>query len=178
MTDLVANMRARLAPLLTEVEGALDRREKQYPALVANGRMEEYAAAKEIRIWRAIVADWRVTVTAKGTKGEGTTVEEKIEVLKDAIGRYNAALAKEIRGSSDTIRRDCIEGANLARLSDRHGDAVASILDIHQRRERIEDIRDFYRQALPGSTSLFRRIDDYLDFHQQIRADRRQQKAA
>ncbi|WP_313800943.1 hypothetical protein [Sphingobium sp.] len=178
MTDLVANIRARLAPLLTEVEGALDRREKQYPTLIANGRMEDHVAAKEIRIWRAIVADWRVTVTTMGMKGEGTTIEEKIEVLNDTIGRYNAALAKEIRGSSDAVRRDCVEGASLASLSDRHGEAVAPILDIHRRRERIEDIRDFYRQALPGSPGLFRGIDDYLDFHQQIRAGRQRKEAA
>lgn len=178
MTDHVANIRARLAPLLAEAEGALDRRASQYPALVANGRMDEATAAYEIRVWTIIVQDWRRVRTGRGDRSGEATIAEKIAVLTGTVERYNAALVKEIQGSSKAVQRDCVVGADLATLRDLHGDAVDSILDIHQRRGRIEMLRDYYQQELPGHTGLFCGIEDYLAFHQQLRADREHQKAA
>lgn len=178
MTDLVANIRARLAPLLDEAEGALERRARQYPDLVAKGRMQEKVAADEIRIWTAIVADWRRVVSARGEKGVGATVREKIAVLTDAIGRYDTALASEIRNAGERVQRDCAMGADLYALRVLHGAKVDGIADIHQRRARIEDLAEHYRWELPGHAGLYAGIDDYLAFHQQIRADRQQRKAA
>lgn len=178
MTDLVASIRARLAPLLKEAEGALERRARQYPDLVAKGRMQEKAAADEIRIWTAIVADWHQVVSGRGAKGTDATVREKIAVLTDAVGRYDAAMASEIRNAGERVQRDCAMGADLYALRVLHGAKVDGIADIHQRRARIEDLAEHYRWELPGHTGLYAGIDDYLAFHQQIRADRQQRKAA
>lgn len=178
MADLVANIRARLAPLLVEAEGALDRRARQYPDLVAKGRMQEAVAADEIRIWTAIVADWRQIVSGRGAKGTDATIEEKIAALTDTVGRYDAALAKEIRSAGDRVQRDCAMGADLYMLRVLHGAKVDGIFDLVQRRGRIEEMRDLYREELPGHVGLYRGIDDYLAFHQQIRADREQRQAA
>lgn len=178
MTDLVANIRARLAPLLAEADGALDRRRQQYPELVAKGRMDEKVAANEIRIWTAIVADWRSTVSGRGNKGVDATIEDKIAVLTETIARYDTAMAKEIRASASRIQRDINMGADFYMLRVLHGDAIDPIFDIWQRRDRIEEMRDLYREELPGHSGLYRGIDDYLAFHQQMRADRQERKAA
>lgn len=137
MTDLVANIRTRLAPLLTEAEGALDRRRQQYPELVAKGRMDEKAAVDEIRIWTAIVADWRGTVSGRGNKGVDATIEDKIAVLTQTIARYDMAMAKEIRASGSRIQRDVNMGADFYMLRALHGNAIDPIFDIWQRRDRI-----------------------------------------
>lgn len=178
MTDLVANIRTRFVPLLAEAEGALSRREQQYPTLVTAGRMDEQQALAEIRTWRAIVADWRHALRGVGARDTEVPVADKIAVLTSTIGRYNAALAREISAAPARVQRDCVEGANLALLDDIHGEAVASILSLHRCRERIEDLRIFYRQELPGHAGLFRGIHDYLDFHRQVRTRAVQRKAA
>lgn len=178
MTDLVANIRARLTPLLAEADGALDRRRQQYPDLVAKRRMDEKVATDELRIWTSIVADWRCTVSGRGSKDVDATIEEKIAVLAQTITRYDTAMAREIRASGSRIQRDINMGADLYMLRVLHGDAINPIFDIWQRRDRIEEMRDLYREELPGHVGLYRGIDDYLAFHQQIRADRQQQKAA
>lgn len=178
VTDLVANIRARMAPLLVEAEGALERREQQYPALVTAGRMNEQQALAEIRTWRAIVADWKHALQGAGARDLQVSITDKIAVLTSTVGRYNAALAREISAAPTRVQRDCVEGANLALLADIHGDAVASILSLHRCRERIEDLRAFYRQELPGHAGLFMGIHDYLEFHRQVRAKAVQRKAA
>ncbi|MEC8033387.1 MAG: hypothetical protein VX205_00150 [Pseudomonadota bacterium] len=172
------NICARFKPLLSEAEAALDRRQQQYPALVASGRLDETAAASEIRTWQAIVADWRVAILGQGRKDDAASIDDKIAALTQAIQRHNAALAKEIRGSAEAVRRDCVEGADLARLRDRHGDAVDTILDLHHRRGRIEELRDWYRSEQAGWLGLFHGIEDYLAFHRQVRATRQQKRAA
>lgn len=176
--DPVAKICARLLPLLSEAQAALDRRQRQYPALVASGRLEEKAAASEIRTWQAIVADWRFALIGEGAKDDAASIDDKIAVLTEAIQRHNAALAKEIRGSAEAVRRDCVEGADLAGLRDRHGDAVETILDLHHRRGRIEELRDWYRSEQAGWPGLFHGIDDYLAVHRQLRASRTQKRAA
>jgi hypothetical protein len=176
--DPAANICARFMPLLSEAQAALDRRQRQYPALVASGRLEEKAAASEIRTWQAIVADWRFALTGEGAKDDAASIGDKIAALTEAIQRHNAALAKEIRGSAEAVRRDCVEGADIARLRDRHGDAVETILDLHHRRGRIEELRDWYRSEQAGWPGLFHGIGDYLAFHRQLRATVQQKRAA
>jgi hypothetical protein len=171
MADLVANIRAGLKPLLDEAEGALERRQAQYPAMVSNGRMDAARADKEIRIWSAIVADWRRVVMDRGDRGDGATVQEKIAALVDAVGRFDAALSKEIRANA-RIQRDCAMGADAYMLRILHGDAVSSLLDLARRRDRIEVLKEWYRQELPGQPGLYQGIDDYLAVHQNIRARR------
>jgi hypothetical protein len=171
MADLVDNIRAGLKPLLEEAEGALERRQAQYPAMVAGGRMDAARADDEIRIWSAIVADWRRVVMGRGGERDGVTVHEKIAALVDAVGRFDAALSKEIRANA-RIQRDSAMGADAYMLRILHGDAAASLLDLAQRRHRIEALHDWYCQELPGHHGLYRGIDDYLSFHQEIRARR------
>lgn len=181
MVDPIADIRANFAPCLAEVEGALARREEQYPALVQAGRMDQQAATREIEIWRAIVDDWRRVVTGTGPQGTQATVPEKIEVLAQGIARYAPALGREVATFSDTVRQDCLEISDCAYLSDRHGQRVDRYIELLTSRDRLMDLAILYHSELPGSPlwrGFWRGIDAYLSFHQRIRADRQQRKAA
>jgi hypothetical protein len=181
MTDPIADIRATFAPSLAEVEGALARREGQYPALVQAGRMDQQAATREIEIWRAIVADWRRVVTGTGPVGAQATVPEKIDLLKDGIARYGPALGREIATFTDTVRQDCLEISDRAYLSDRHGQRVARYIELLASRDCLMDLAIIYHSELPGSPlwrGFWRGINAYLSFHQQARTTGGQRKAA
>lgn len=169
MTDPVANIRYRFTPLLAEAEGALQRREQQYPALVKAGKIAANVAEREIRTWSAIVADWRRVVSGTGPRGEGASRAEKIEALEESIRRFNGQLAKVIAAAPVRVQRDCVEGAKLWMLEDRHGDAVEPVLEVHRQRERVEELRDWYRSEQSARGKLYAGIDDYLEFHRQLR---------
>ncbi|MGW8201933.1 hypothetical protein ACWGM0_05210 [Sphingomonas bisphenolicum] len=179
--DLIPDIRALLAPFLTEVEGALDRREQRYPALIEVGSMDPAAAAIELRAWSAIVADWRSIVTATGGTGNGATIEEKMAVLGEGCARYRPALAKAIANQSDAIRRDVAEISDRAYLRDRHGQAIAPYLALLESADRLAELHAIYASELPGERpwrGIWSGIAHYLDFHRQVRADRQRQKAA
>ncbi|WP_196871588.1 hypothetical protein [Sphingobium sp. JAI105] len=180
MTDPIADLRATFAPCLAEVEGALARREEQYPALVQAGRMDHQASTREIEIWRAIVADWRRVVTGVGPVGTQATVPEKIDQLKDGIARYGPALGREIATLSDSIRQDCLEIPDRAYLADRHGHRVARYIELLTSRDRLMDLAILYNSELPSSPlwrGFWRGIDAYLSFHQDARTTAKQREA-
>ncbi len=173
MTDPVAAIRRRFAPLAIEAEGALQRREEQYPALVEAGKIAAEVADREIRTWRAIAADWRAVVDGGDpVAGDGTGLREKIEALTESIRRYDRALARAIDAAPDAVRRDCTDGQPLWLLDQRHGAAVESIMEIHRQRDRVIDMRAWYRSELPGHDGLYHGIRDYLAFHREIREAR------
>ncbi|TAJ73014.1 MAG: hypothetical protein EPO45_19365 [Sphingobium sp.] len=181
MTDPIADIRARFAPILAEVEGALARREEQYPALVQAGRMDQQAATREIEIWSAIVADWQRVVTGTGPQGTHATLQEKIEILIEGIARYGPALGREIATLSDNIRQDCLEISDHAYLSDRYGQRVARYIELLTSRDRLMDLAILYHSELPGSPlwrGFWRGIDAYLSFHQDARTTAKQHEAA
>lgn len=181
MSDPIADIRALFAPLLLEAEGALSRREEQYPALVQAGRMDQQSAAREIDIWRAIVADWRRVVTGTGAKGTQATTDEKMAALADSIGRYEPAIAKAIANESDNVRRDCAEFRHRAYLADRHGKAVARYLELLDGRDRLIDLLMIYDSERPDGRpfrGFFAGVDAYLAFHLSARADRLGKQAA
>lgn len=180
-TDPIADIRARLNPLLAEVEAALERRDQQYPALVEAGRMDAKAAADEIRIWRAIAADWRNIVAATGDRGRTVSIADKVKALVDSIGRYDAALARAIANEKHEVRRDCAEISDRRYLADRHGQAVARFIELSDSRDRLIDIAVIYHSELPGAPAwrgAWSGIDHYFEFHRAARAEKPIRKAA
>lgn len=174
MNDLIADIRILFKPLLAEVEGALDRREQQYPPLIEAGRMDAQAAADELRAWRAIVADWRQIVTGLNDRGTDATIDEKIAVLLDGIARYEAAIPRAIANEKDAVIRDCAEISDRRYLADRHGQAVARYIALCDSRDRLADLAIIYHSERPGARpwrGLWVGIDQYLDFHRTARAD-------
>lgn len=181
MTDPIADIRILFAPLLKEAEGALTRREDQYPGLVEAGRMDQETAAREIDIWRAIVADWRNVVTGTGQKGSSATIEDKVSALQDSIDRYGPAILKSIANQSDTVRHECAEIKDRRYLAERHGKAVARYIELLECRDRLIDVRMVYECELPGARpwrGFWQSIDHYLEFHTRARTDREQRQAA
>lgn len=181
MIDPIADIRALLAPNLTEAEGALARREEQYPALVAAGNMDQATAAHEIDVWRAIVADWRRIVRNEPTWANKVPIADKLAVLVEAARRFEAAIAKSIANLPDNVRRDCAEITYRGYLRDVHGKHLGPYLDLLARRDRIEDMHAIYISELPGTRpwrGIWRGIDHYLTFHTDCRAKPPQKAAA
>lgn len=179
--DLIPDIRTRLAPFLAEAEGARDRREQRYPALVAAGNMDAAAAATEIQVWTAIVEDWHRIVNGAGPATAVATTEEKMAVLAEGYARYKPALARALANESDALRRDVAEISDRAYLRDRHRQAIAAYLDLLESADRIAELHAIYASEMPGHRpwrGIWSGIGHYLDFHQQIRADRQRQKAA
>jgi hypothetical protein len=167
MTDPVASIRRRFAPLAREAEAALRRREEQYPALVDAGKISAEQAAQEIRVWRAIAADWRRVVDGSADAAAWVSRDGKVAALRESIRRYNKALARAIDNAPDAVRRDCVEGNPLWRLDEKHGDAFAPILAVIHQRDRVEDMLDWYLAEQPGSGRLG--IDGYLELNRILR---------
>lgn len=148
--------RRRFAPLADEARAALDRREAQYPPLVQKGKIAADKADAEIRVWRAIAADWQAIVAgdADGLPhilGDYAPEREKIAMLEESIRRYDRQLAKAIDHAGEAMRRDFLASASLADLRLRQGDAADPVIAIHIQRERVVDLRDWYRAELPSS---------------------------
>ncbi|MGE4323645.1 MAG: hypothetical protein AB7E60_11525 [Sphingobium sp.] len=179
MIDPIEDIRASFAQLLEETQAALDRRVNQYPALVAACRMTEQDAANEIRIWRAIVADWRWVVTGEGNWT--AAIEEKVAVLEESIRRYGSALRQTVAGMPPDVRKSCQEIKDLHFLSDLHGQSVTQFLTLLENAERLEDIRAVYASELPGNPpwrGLWRGMAQYLAFHHDARMGRRARTSA
>ncbi|SCW77268.1 hypothetical protein SAMN02927924_02782 [Sphingobium faniae] len=167
MTDPVAHIRRRFASLALEAEAALQRREEQYPALVDAGKIPAEQSAQEIRVWRAIAADWRRVVDGAGDAAIWGSRDDKIAALRESIRRYNKALARVIGNAPDAVRRDCGDGTPLWRLDEKHGEAFAPILAVIHQRDRVEDMLDWYLAEQPGSNRLG--IGGYLELNRILR---------
>lgn len=168
MTDLIADVRRRFEPLLSDARAALQRREEQYPALIEAGKLDAEMAEKEIRTWRAIAQDWRSIVEgepAGPSMRDG--LPDKIEVLSESIRRFDCALGKAIAAAPEAVRRDCTEDQPLWLLESRHGAAVEPVLDIHRQRQRVEELLDWYRAERPFSGQST--IHDHLELNRLAR---------
>lgn len=169
MVDPVADIRRRFMPLLNEAQSALQRREEQYPPLVAAGKLDAGAAEQEIFVWRGIVADWRDVVEGGPAASiDRSTLSAKIDALAESVRRFNRALAKAIDAAPDAVRRDCIEDRPLWQLAERHGDAFDPILMVHYQRDRMAELLDWYRSELPGSGRWT--IHEHLQINREARA--------
>jgi hypothetical protein len=137
------------AILAAEAAATAARREAQYPPLVAVGKIAPADAARDIRVWHAIARDWRYAAGQPISGSARATPAEKRDACADAVRRFDRALAKAIAATPPAVARDCADGADLDQLRDRHGDAAAPILAIHDQREPVIGLRDFYARADP-----------------------------
>lgn len=140
------------AHLAREAAEAVRLREEKYDALVkARGKDQ---ADLELRVWRAIAADWHWVVTLDRPDVPPATLMEKIALLTLARTRADQALARAIDKAPDLVRRDCAEGRSLAGLDHLHGQAAAPVLEAHAQRDRIDDLIDWYERERPFDIRL------------------------
>ena len=142
----------RYAPLADEAAAAVARREAQYPALIAAGKLAAEQAAREIRVWRAIAADWRWVVTLERIATDPATLAEKIAALEDSTRRAERAMRKAFASADSSVREAWRQEMPIAVIADRYGDAATPFLAEWERYWSFADLLDWYRRDLPAST--------------------------
>lgn len=88
--------------LLEMAQTMLDSRCKRYPGEVDGGRMDAGLAAREIRTFEAIVADWTFIVHGTGEPAGEDTLEARREALDSSIVTI-AMIAREQHGFSPKL---------------------------------------------------------------------------
>lgn len=164
----------RYTPLAREAAAAVKRRQAQYPALVARGKLTADQAETEIRVWRAIAADWRWVVTLERIDAPPATLAEKVAALEESARRAERAMRRAFAQADSGVREAWQQDMPVASILDRYGDAAAPFLDAWDRYWMMADLRDWYRRDLPSSDRPG--IAHYVDAH--VCRTRRQRAAA
>ena len=164
----------RYAPLADEAAAAVQRRETQYPALIEAGKLLADQAAQEIRVWRAIAADWRWVATLERVDAPPATLAEKVEALEESTGRAERAMRRAFARSDSSVRDAWAQDMPMAEMTGRYGDATKAFFAEWERYWCFTDLLAWYRRDLPDSNRPG--IAHYVDQH--IRRDRAKRIAA
>ena len=158
--------------LAREAAAAIERREQQYPALINAGKISAEQAAREIRVWRSIAADWHWVVSLERQDATAATLEEKIAALEDSTRRAERALRRAFEAADSSVREAWRRDMPMAEIADRYGDAAAPFLAEWDRHWRFADLLKWYRRDLPGSERFG--IAHFVERHVQLNGGRRQ----
>ena len=164
----------RYAPLAREAAAAVERRQAQYPALVERGKLSADQADAEIRVWRAIAADWRWVVMLKRIDAPPATLAEKVDALEESARRAERAMRRAFAEADTGVREAWQQDMPVAAILDRYGAAAAPFVEAWDRYWNMAELRDWYRRDLPGSDRPG--IAHYVDAR--ARAARQQRAAA
>ncbi|MES2175074.1 MAG: hypothetical protein V4523_14165 [Pseudomonadota bacterium] len=164
----------RYAPLADEAAAAVQRREAQYPALIEAGKLSADQAAREIRVWRAIAADWRWVVALERVEAAPATLAEKVEALEESTRRAERAMRRAFSAADSSVQEAWAQDMPMAEMTIRYGDATATFFTEWERYWCFADLLAWYLRDLPDSDRPG--IAHYVD--QQIRRERAGRMAA
>jgi hypothetical protein len=153
----------RYAPLADEAAAAVQRREAQYPARIEAGKLSAEQAAQEIRVWRAIAADWRWVVTLERVEAAPATLAEKVEALEESTRRAERAMRRAYAASDTSVKGAWAQDMPMAEMTARYGDATAPFFTEWERYWCFADLLDWYRRDLPCSDRPG--VAHYIDQH-------------
>lgn len=142
---------ATYIPLADEAAAAVQRREVQYPKLIEGGKIPVDQATQEIRVWRAIAADWHWVVSLERREAEPATLEEKVVALEESCRRAERALRKAFAAADSSVRAAWQREMPIALIVERYGEAATAFLTGWDRYWRFADLLEWYRRDLPGS---------------------------
>lgn len=138
-------------PLAEEAAAAVQRREAQYPALIKASKLPAAQAEREIRVWRAIAADWRWVVTLERVEVEPATLAEKVEALEESARRAERSMRKAFAASDGSVREAWSRDMPMAEMTARYGDATGTFFAEWERYWCFADLLTWYRRDLPDS---------------------------
>lgn len=161
--------------LAAEADDAVRRREDSFPALVAEHRITRQAADDEIRIWRAIAAEWHWVLTREERTVEPATQGERLAMLEKSHARASRLVLNEHANLPDPVRAQAVEGESLETLEWRHGIRIARFIRAHIQRDRIAALLWWQRNTGTRSIRFAMRLNDAL--RAEIRAEK-ERKAA
>jgi len=142
------------APLAKEAAAAVERREKLFPALIKAGKIAADQAALEIRVWRAIAAEWHWVVTLERRQVESAALEEKLAAIEESLRRADNALNKAFHASDERIRRQWTDGMSMLTITDFFGDDARPFLEAWDRFYAIADLLKWAKRDMSGSDRL------------------------
>lgn len=141
----------RYAPLADEAAAAVQRREAQYPALIEAGKLSADQASQEIRVWRAIAADWRWVVSLERVEVEPTTLAEKVDALEESTRRAERAMRRAFAASDSSVQDAWAQDMPMAEMATRYGEATTRFFAEWERYWCFADLLAWYRRDLPDS---------------------------
>ncbi|SEQ59596.1 hypothetical protein [Sphingobium sp. YR768] len=136
------------ASLAQEAAAAVERRQAQYPALIASGRILADQAAQEIRVWQAIAADWHWVVSLERQEVPPATPEEKLAALEESLRRSDHALNKAFHASDERLRWAWSNKVSMIAIAEDFGDAAKPFLEAWNRFYAIADMLKWARRDL------------------------------
>lgn len=127
--------------LAHEAEEALRRREALLPRLEEKGSTDKAAQTRaEIRIWRAIAADWAWVVRhdrpSLPAADAPVSDSEKLAALTASLQRSGKAVLQAYDRLPSSIRFFMTEGRNLDEMDLIFGSDIAEFLAAHHQRDR------------------------------------------
>lgn len=132
------------APLAREAADALERRLSRYPALVEAGRIPADQADREIRVWRAIAAQWHWVATLERIDAPAATIVERVEALEESLRRADRVIMKLLDTAPADLRRACLDGAPVSVAM--HGGAAEPVIAALEQIERLDAMLDWARR--------------------------------
>ena len=159
-------------PLADEAAAAVQRRETQYPKLIEAEKIPADQAAQEIRVWRAIAADWHWVVSLERRGAEPATLEEKVVALEESCRRAERALRKAFSAADSSVRAAWQREMPIALIVERYGQAASAFLTEWDRYWRFADLLEWYRRDQPGSDryGIAHFVDRHIQGARQVRA--------
>lgn len=139
----------RYAPLADEAAAAVERREAQYPALIVAGKLSADQAEREIRVWRAIAADWRWVVTLERPEVEPASLTEKIAALEESTRRAERSMRRAFAASNSSVREAWAQDMPMVEMANRYGEeATSAFFAEWERYWCFADLLEWYRRDL------------------------------
>lgn len=167
--------------LAHEAEEALRRREAALPRLQEKGNVakaEQLVA--EIRVWRAIAADWHWVVLHEPTTpvpGEApVTGAEKLAALTDSLARCDTALRAAYDHLPTEVRFFMTEGCNLIEMDLIYGSTISEFLGHHFRRDRVRAL--LWHQDPLRNAALHLAVRSTIHIRAQLRREGQGRQAA
>lgn len=164
------------ACLAQEATDAVARREAQFPALIASGKIAAEQAALETRVWQAIAADWQGVVAGTRPDGPSATIEEKIAALEESLRRCDVAMRKAYATAESGVRQAWDQNMTLHDIAQRFGDAAQPLLVAFDRHGHVADMLKWQRRELPGSDR--QQIGHFIEQRQRLLRERKFREAA
>lgn len=151
--------------LAAEAQLAVQRRGDAFDKLVQH--LGRDAADAEIRIWRAIAAEWHWAITHDlPADAPAAGHYERLDMLQRSLARCDRDLQKERRALPIDVQRE-LKTVTMDILSRLYGKQFQPFLDTHLRRDRVAALLWWQRRTGPDSLRFV--VQTTIEFRRQLR---------
>lgn len=156
--------------LAHEAAQAVRRREERREDYVRG--LGEDGLEWELRVWRAIEAEWHWVTTLEHREVEGASQAECVELLQRSVRRATKVYENAIADAPRDIRRNMTPDRKLAELAFIYGADFIPISEAYAQLSRIEDLLEWAQRS--GKHSIRALVNLNIAIRDSIAADRRE----